>query len=72
MQTFMQHLIQLVLEGRVDEEIAANAATNRHDFLVALEAAKKHKVADEREAAEAAAAESGQNGSVQSLGATLR
>jgi Tfp pilus assembly ATPase PilU len=71
MQTFMQHLIQLVLEGRVDEEIAANAATNRHDFLVALEAAKKHKAADEREAAEAAA-ETGQNGSVQSLGATLR
>ncbi len=74
MQTFMQHLIQLVLEGRVDEEIAANAATNRHDFLVALESAKKHKAVDEREAAEAAAAESGQNGTepVQPLGTTLR
>jgi twitching motility protein PilT len=72
MQTFMQHLIHLVLEGRVDEEIAANAATNRHDFLVALEAAKKHKAVDEREAAEAAA-DAGQNGgAVQPLGATLR
>jgi twitching motility protein PilT len=76
MQTFMQHLIELVLEGRVDEEIAANAATNRHDFLVALDDAKKHRAVDEREAAAAAAAEAGdQNGSgpaVQPLGATLR
>jgi twitching motility protein PilT len=57
MQTFMQALIDLVLSGRVEEEVAANAATNRHDFLVALEAQKKHKAADEREAAEAAARE---------------
>ena len=55
MQTFMQALIELVLGGRVDEDIAANAATNRHDFLVALDAAKKNKAADEREAAQAAA-----------------
>jgi twitching motility protein PilT len=73
MQTFMQHLIELVLEGRVDEEIAANAATNRHDFLVALDAAKKHKVADEREAeaAEQAAA-NGDAPAVQPLGVSLR
>jgi twitching motility protein PilT len=76
MQTFMQHLIQLVLDERVDAEIAANAATNRHDFLVALDAAKKNRAADEREAAAAAVEEAAeQNGTVppvQSLGASLR
>jgi twitching motility protein PilT len=73
MQTFMQHLIDLVLQGRVDEEIAANAATNRHDFLVALDAAKKNKAADEREQAEAEAVEqASQNGDVQPLGVSLR
>ena len=41
MQTFAQSLIELVLSGRVDREVAANAATNKHDFLVALEAAVK-------------------------------
>ena len=74
MQTFMQHLIQLTLDGRVEEEIAANAASNRHDFVVALEAAKKNKAVEEREAAEAAAAEADQNGSapVRPLGTSLR
>jgi len=41
MQTFTQALIQLVLSGSVDREVAANAATHRHDFLVALERAEK-------------------------------
>ena len=41
MQTFAQSLIKLVLSDRVDRETAANSATNRHDFLVALEAAEK-------------------------------
>src|SRR4029077_18261528 len=41
MQNFTQALIKLVLDGRVDREIAANAASNRHDFLVALERAVK-------------------------------
>ena len=41
MQTFAQSLIELVLRGVVDREVAANAATNRHDFLVALEQAEK-------------------------------
>jgi twitching motility protein PilT len=41
MQTFAQSLIELVLSGRVEREIAANSSTNRHDFLVALEAAEK-------------------------------
>ena len=36
MQSFMQHLVQLVLDGLVDREIAANAASNRHDFELAL------------------------------------
>jgi twitching motility protein PilT len=51
MQTFAQSLIKLVLAGEVEREVAANAATSKHDFLVALEQAEKHKVALEREAA---------------------
>jgi twitching motility protein PilT len=46
MQTFSEALIHLVLEQKVDREVAANAATNRHDFLIALERAlKEHTVA---------------------------
>ena len=41
MQTFAQALIDLVLGGLVDRETAANAATNRHDFEVALDRAEK-------------------------------
>jgi twitching motility protein PilT len=41
MQTFTQALIQHVLAGSIDREVAANAATHRHDFLVALERAEK-------------------------------
>ena len=55
MQSFGQALIELVLEGQIEREIAANAATNKHDFLVALERAEKERAADEREAAAAAA-----------------
>ncbi|HKB94909.1 MAG TPA: PilT/PilU family type 4a pilus ATPase [Gaiellaceae bacterium] len=47
MQTFTQALIDRVLSGAVDREVAANAATHRHDFLVALERALKQKRADE-------------------------
>jgi twitching motility protein PilT len=43
MQTFTQALIEHVLSGQVDSEVAANAATNRHDFLVSLEQAVKRK-----------------------------
>jgi twitching motility protein PilT len=53
MQTFSDALIELVLAGHVDREVAANAATNRHDFLVALEHALKRRAASER-ASEAA------------------
>ena len=52
MQTFSRALIDLVVAGQVDQEIAANASTNRHDFLVALEQALKQQAADERAAAE--------------------
>lgn len=41
MQTFVQALIGLVLAGLIEREDAANAATNRHDFEVALDFALK-------------------------------
>ncbi|MCP9486945.1 MAG: PilT/PilU family type 4a pilus ATPase [Gaiellaceae bacterium MAG52_C11] len=43
MQTFAASLIDLVLRGEVEREVAAGAATNKHDFLVALEAAEKRQ-----------------------------
>jgi len=48
MQTFAQSLIQLVLDGKVDREIAANAASNRHDFLVQIDHAAKSQAAGEQ------------------------
>ena len=51
MQSFAQSLIELVISGEVDREVAANAATSRHDFLVALEQAEKNQAADQREEA---------------------
>jgi twitching motility protein PilT len=50
MQTFTQSLIELVVDGVVDQETAANAATNRHDFLVTVERALKQQRADIRAA----------------------
>jgi twitching motility protein PilT len=52
MQTFGQALIKLVIAGEIDREVAANASTNRHDFLVALERAEKQQTADVRAAEE--------------------
>ena len=43
MQTFTDALLELVLAGRIDREVAANAASNRHDFLIALERALKEQ-----------------------------
>jgi twitching motility protein PilT len=43
MQTFSKALIDLVLADLVDRETAANAATNRHDFEIALEHALKSR-----------------------------
>ena len=51
MKSFAQSLIELVLRGDVDRDVAANAATNRHDFLVALERAEKDAAASGREQA---------------------
>src|SRR5437870_409978 len=41
MQTFSDALLELVLSGRVEREVAANAASNRHDCEGALEHALK-------------------------------
>jgi twitching motility protein PilT len=46
MQTFQQALIEAVLSGAIDREVAANAASNRHDFLVALERELKVRAAE--------------------------
>ena len=46
MQSFTSALIDHVVAGNVEEEVAANAATNRHDFLVTLERALKQQRAD--------------------------
>jgi hypothetical protein len=46
MQSFSTALIDLVVSGKVDQEVAANAATNRHDFLVTLEHSLKQQRAD--------------------------
>ena len=45
MQTFTQALIKLVILGHVDQDVAAGAATNSHDFRVALEYALKREAA---------------------------
>jgi twitching motility protein PilT len=55
MQTFQQHLVQLVLDEVVHEEIAASAATNRHDFELSLGRALRSK-----QAAGVAAAQGGE------------
>jgi twitching motility protein PilT len=60
MQTFQQALIDLVLTRRVEREVAANAASNVHDFEVALDQALKRQVvevAQEQAAVAAAVAE---------------
>jgi twitching motility protein PilT len=52
MQTFQQALISKVIEGAIDSEAAADASSNRHDFLVALERELKlQAVAEQNEQA---------------------
>jgi twitching motility protein PilT len=46
MQSFSQHLVQLVLDERVEFEVAATAATNRHDFEIAVQQAAREKSAE--------------------------
>jgi twitching motility protein PilT len=60
MQTLSQALIDLVLEGRVEREVAATAATNRHDFLVLLERAEKARAAEEAAAKAESASDDGE------------
>jgi twitching motility protein PilT len=55
MQSFRQHLVQLVLDGHVDREVAATTASNRHDFELALQ----HGVRAKQAAEQAEAAEDG-------------
>ena len=50
MQTFRRALIDLVISGRIDEDTAANASSNRHDFLIALEHALKEQHVERTEA----------------------
>ena len=58
MQTFQKALIDKVIEGSVDREVAANASSNRHDFMVALEYAEKaHEMGIDPTAPAAAAIE---------------
>ena len=46
MQTFEQALINLVCDGVVGKEVAANAAGNRHDFLIKLDHEQKRRTVD--------------------------
>jgi twitching motility protein PilT len=48
MQTLTAALIELVLTGEVDREVAAGAAPNYHDFVIALEHALKTRAAQSR------------------------
>jgi twitching motility protein PilT len=73
MQTFAQSLIELVLGGRVDREVAANSATNRHDFLVALEQAEKLRAEEDADAGQSSTSGSGSSASTYApLGTGLR
>jgi len=51
MQTFQQALIVKVLEGAIDADTAADASSNKHDFLVALERQLKVQALSEQSAA---------------------
>jgi twitching motility protein PilT len=48
MQSFQQALIALVLSGDVEPDLAANASTNKHDFLIELEHSLKRQKAEEK------------------------
>ena len=47
MQTFMQALVELTVTEQVEPEVAAAAASNRHDFVVTLERELKKRAAEE-------------------------
>jgi twitching motility protein PilT len=52
MQTLGDALIELVLNGEVDRDVAAGAAPNHHDFVIALEYALKARAAARRAGAD--------------------
>jgi twitching motility protein PilT len=57
MQTMSTALIDLVVAGAVDEETAATAAPNRHDFIIALQRAlREHALVVEKQAQDEAEA----------------
>src|SRR5205085_1652787 len=55
MQTFEQALLDLVCGDVVEQEVAANAASNRHDFLVRLERERRSRALGEQPAQPVAA-----------------
>jgi twitching motility protein PilT len=62
MQSFSQHLVQLVLSDEVDFDTAAAAATNRHDFEIAVDQALRRKRAEEGLTEDSNAAEQAEPG----------
>jgi len=67
MQTLTQALIAHVISGAVDQETAAAAAPNRHDFMIALDRAmKEHALATAQPGADGE-----QNGFASSVGAGI-
>jgi hypothetical protein len=48
MQSFTESLVEFVLAGPADRATAANAATNRHDFELAVDHALREASAAER------------------------
>jgi twitching motility protein PilT len=71
MQSFSQHLVQLVLDDVVELETAAAAATNRHDFELAVQQALRLQKAAEASAAEADADEESEEPEDEPLGLRL-
>jgi Tfp pilus assembly ATPase PilU len=59
MQTMSRALIELVLDGQVEREVAAAAAPNRHDFVVVLDRAEKARDAQAQDARKVADAAGG-------------
>jgi hypothetical protein len=54
MQTLNKALIDHVVAGDVDQEVAAAAAPNRHDFMIALDRAmKEHALANAEDSSDA-------------------
>jgi len=65
MQTLNKALIDHVIAGDVDQEVAASAAPNRHDFMIALDRAmKEHALANAKDSSE----EDDDNALAQSVG----